>query len=480
MDMAPTDVLAACTEQASLASSIPGILERSLDTTLPLARPQESQPVSPMRPTPLQTIEDHVRDDVTGTFNRSQQLQQLAEVIRFEVASCMEHQTRNTLKLEEQLVQLRGDFDALLASDSSKTAKTKLQQEAFTKFVKQNVSQLRADFDVLATDCTAAGLQPAMALQEEIAQLSADVEMLKREQLLLEKSVKDPMRDLLTDIAQLRGTLLEVGRTDMQRHDSLVENQRSACQSALTDSQAIQALRQEILATCPDMGSMQMELFSVSQNIQKQIAGMLSAVRQEFNDQLADFGTKVHDQNFEAIEGAIAEVRQTLEAQGKKVQQIDGHVQKLEGDFSEPVLESLPQLAAGVLKMLHMLGIASDEFCGTTTLWRDSSGPLNTWREACADLPRMLDHAWLRLRLKKDTTMLKLIRQKADMEQVRELQTKLEACMMSSTTSPLYLFEPTPPVPPNAEEANSIVKPPRRPLSAGRRLTGHHEVRFGG
>ncbi|CAJ1338647.1 unnamed protein product [Effrenium voratum] len=77
--------------------------------------------------------------------------------------------------------------------------------------------------------------------------------------------------------------------------------------------------------------------------------------------------------------------------------------------------DTLSHLAMGVLKLAQLLGIATEEAC-------EKLG----WRDACADLARMVDHTWLRCRLPKKVTVLKLLRQKADAEMVRELQISVE------------------------------------------------------
>jgi hypothetical protein len=227
---------------------------------------------------------------------------------------------------------------------------------------------------------------------------------------------------------------------------------------------------------------MRMEIFSASQNMQKQLTNMLDTVRQELNEQLAKLGStsatsKLHSRHFDDVEGAIAEVQQTLDSQGRKLHHIDRQLQKTMNELYEPVLESLPQLVAGVMKMLQMLGFASEDSFGKNVAWRESGGPAENWRDVCADLPRMLDHAWLRLRLKKGTTVLKLIRQKADVELIRELQSKLDSFMIASPH--LSLLETAQPMAPQAEEPDAATKPLRRPMSAGRRLAPS-EVRFEG
>merc|ERR1719482_394870 len=127
----------------------------------------------------------------------------------------------------------------------------------------------------------------------------------------------------------------------------------------------------------------------------------------------------------------------------------------------------MSQLVAGVLKMLTLIGIIAEE----------SAEMIGGWKEAVADLPRMLDHAWLRLRLPKRTTVLKLIRQKADAEHVRELQVDVETLFASTRGLGLFPIDtdPAPPaVPTSSKRAASLapsvtvsVTAPQRPSSAG-------------
>ncbi|CAE8581922.1 unnamed protein product [Polarella glacialis] len=86
----------------------------------------------------------------------------------------------------------------------------------------------------------------------------------------------------------------------------------------------------------------------------------------------------------------------------------------------DPGLEdTVCHLATGVIKLAQLLGATSEDTC-------EKLG----WREACADLPRMVDHTWLRCRLPKRASILKLLRQKADSETVREIQARLDELLV--------------------------------------------------
>lgn len=100
----------------------------------------------------------------------------------------------------------------------------------------------------------------------------------------------------------------------------------------------------------------------------------------------------------------------------RRTQQAERRWQRALRDFQEPLEEALAQLVAGVLRLAQLIGVAADDAY-------EKFG----WREACADLPRMLDHAWLRSRLPKRSTVLKMLRQKADADHVRELSLRMDA-----------------------------------------------------
>merc|ERR1719393_474830 len=86
--------------------------------------------------------------------------------------------------------------------------------------------------------------------------------------------------------------------------------------------------------------------------------------------------------------------------------------------------------------MAQLLGVASEDAC-------EKLG----WRDACADLPRMMDHAWLRSRLPKRASILKILRQKADAEQLRQLHEQLERLIGLPAAPPaVHVQEPEPQV----------------------------------
>merc|ERR1719262_329958 len=73
----------------------------------------------------------------------------------------------------------------------------------------------------------------------------------------------------------------------------------------------------------------------------------------------------------------------------------------------------MQELAIGTLRMAQILGLTGEE---------NQKREKTDWRDICFDLPRILDHVWLRSRLPKKATFLKLLKQKADVTAVKELQ----------------------------------------------------------
>jgi hypothetical protein len=164
----------------------------------------------------------------------------------------------------------------------------------------------------------------------------------------------------------------------------------------------------------------------------------------------------------------------------RKLRQIDSQLQKEVRDAMKPIEDMLSPLVVGFMKTLQLLGFTSEDAC-------DKMGP---WQEVIADLPRLLDHVYLRLRLKKGTTVLKLLRQKVDADHVRDLHIKLDTLLSCSSSIPIawkhsadhqegYCIPekegqkvPVAPPPRTSREDSSGKKPastPRRPNSAGRR-----------
>lgn len=107
----------------------------------------------------------------------------------------------------------------------------------------------------------------------------------------------------------------------------------------------------------------------------------------------------------------------------RRLQQLEKRVPKPLRDVEEPFEDVVSQLVMGVLKMAQLLGVAAEDAY-------DKLG----WRNACNDLPRMMDHAWLRSRLPKRASILKILRQKADADTVRELQGQVELLTHAAST----------------------------------------------
>lgn len=70
--------------------------------------------------------------------------------------------------------------------------------------------------------------------------------------------------------------------------------------------------------------------------------------------------------------------------------------------------QALEQLAVGTLKLAQLLGITTEDHrCCFRSVFEDFQECCERlgWRAACLDLPRMVDHTWLRCRLPKQVKM---------------------------------------------------------------------------
>lgn len=115
-----------------------------------------------------------------------------------------------------------------------------------------------------------------------------------------------------------------------------------------------------------------------------------------------------------ASEKDMAKLREGLREESERL------ASKGEGKLEPPQLEestTLHHLALGVLKVAQFLGVTTEDVC-------EKLG----WKDAISDLVRMVEHAWLRgpYRLPEKASVLKLLRQKADLERVQGLQVQLE------------------------------------------------------
>jgi len=113
------------------------------------------------------------------------------------------------------------------------------------------------------------------------------------------------------------------------------------------------------------------------------------------------------------------EVRQRPQGASEKfsIAVVDGcSDRKPPSQMTEHAMEAaMAQLTMVVLRMGQLLGVTSE----------DAQERLD-WRSVCAELPRMMEHAWLRSRLPKRASIIKILRHKADAEQVRDLQEVVE------------------------------------------------------
>mmetsp|Transcript_68 Transcript_68/g.191 ORF Transcript_68/g.191 Transcript_68/m.191 type:complete len:515 (+) Transcript_68:101-1645(+) len=103
--------------------------------------------------------------------------------------------------------------------------------------------------------------------------------------------------------------------------------------------------------------------------------------------------------------------QQEMSSMARTFLDVESQVQSLESQLNE----ALDPLVAAVLKIAQLIGLVGEE-----------SVEARPWREQCTELPRQLSHAWLRLRLPRKETLLKLVRQKADAQQVLDLHNEVE------------------------------------------------------
>eukprot|EP00435_Cladocopium_sp_Y103_P059032 s79_g21.t1 len=119
------------------------------------------------------------------------------------------------------------------------------------------------------------------------------------------------------------------------------------------------------------------------------------------------------------------------------------------GKLELPQMEesTLHHLALGVLKVAQFLGDVCEKL---------------GWKDAVSDLVRMVEHAWLRgpYRLPEKASVLKLLRQKADLERVQGLQVQLEdvASFQGSWSSPAVPETTSPAVSETRQQLNDMTK----------------------
>jgi len=420
-----------------------------------------------------------------------QSLRKDLEELRVEHAS-LEDATKSKLSLQ-------------VADQSPQIANVESKYESLWQSLRDGLTQVAENADDIRSGLT-----------DDITAIRSDLQNLKRDQVSLEKSIKDPMNALLQDVVQLRGALLTVEghrsapsdadllqkRCDddlvklRDEHSSFIalaieQHSDMGSKIACLESE-LSSLRDEVRTrvdvvnspASPIMGSngtgsadtphLQLDLAHFAQRVQQQVDTIridferrlthrLQAVEQTV-ESLSKSGEKVKRQ-LGLVDEWVRPLVVDVPDLTRKLRQMDKQLHKLVGDAVKPVEDMLSQLVVGLMKTLQLLGFTSE----------DSSEKIGAWQEVCADLPRLMDHAWLRLRLKKGTTVLKLLRQKVDTDQVRDIHAKLDALLSCSARSSaawhdsLQLSPSMVPVAPprvNREDSNAALGA-RRPASAG-------------
>jgi len=171
------------------------------------------------------------------------------------------------------------------------------------------------------------------------------------------------------------------------------------------------------------LASLQDEIRALAERSQGQ-AELMEQKPRQIGEAVEELQQQLEVLRSEVVQRRLEQLSESQDGQGKRLGQLEEAVSKHETLLSKsvetgsepPLKDTVSQLAKGVLKMAQLLGASSE----------DAVEKLG-WREACADLARMIDHTWLRCRLPRRASILKLLRSKADAETVRELQHHIES-----------------------------------------------------
>eukprot|EP00929_Paragymnodinium_shiwhaense_P119835 TRINITY_DN91743_c0_g1_i1.p1 TRINITY_DN91743_c0_g1~~TRINITY_DN91743_c0_g1_i1.p1 ORF type:complete len:1722 (+),score=453.10 TRINITY_DN91743_c0_g1_i1:64-5229(+) len=378
----------------------------------------------------LQRIVEAIQEgqQVIGQQQQTQQQQQLQQQ---QLMLQRQEQERQTMQLQ---------VDAL-----SKQTQLKLNEQVQSLLcLEQQVEQLQLEGQTVLqkhTQSQAVAAEAATVLRAELhmewrtlAERFDKVEQLVQRTVMQEPSDRQQqqpgvwtphLQGMTAELDALRGLRGSLEQSEQMRDDLLVRLQKDHAAS-LADvwclkekfvilSRAVDRLVQRELSevstagttTTPcDLEKLRSELTTVLNGEVLGLSAELEMLRSEVKStdkawQVSAAGrVGIGDVTIPTLEGAIAEMR------------------RREEEFREVV----SHLTTGVIKMAQLLGVATE----------DAFEKLG-WRDMCMDLPRMMDHAWLRSRLPKRTSMLKVLRQKADAEQVRELQNQIEALGQAMT-----------------------------------------------
>jgi len=317
--------------------------------------------------------------------------------------------------LREEVAQLRADVRALTAEQCSATEALRSAEE-----------QGRAVVAWQAEDRQAAAVAAHAAAAEQDNWRKKLTEAL-REELLATMDARLSAKNEVPEVAQLRADIRALTAEQCSVTAALrsaEEERRAVVARQAEDRQAAAVAAQAAAAE--------------EENWRRKLT---EALREEL---LASMDARLSAKN-EVPEALLpnqydVQVIESLVAKGEhveqRVQELERYVQKTARDAEEPthrLEEPLSQLATGVLRMAQLLGVVTEDVCQTLA-----------WRDACSSLPCLVDHAWLRSRLPKRASVLKILRQKADAEQIRELHEKFDAALTLSGCKPDGCGSPTP------------------------------------
>lgn len=212
----------------------------------------------------------------------------------------------------------------------------------------------------------------------------------------------------------------------------------------------------ELLKKTDDLTKQLAEIGATPELIEKEVAQRFSHCEQRLTTLQHFVGARLEAMHeaCAASEKDVAKLRDGLREEAER--------QNAKGEKLEPQLEesTLRHLALGVLKVAQFLGVTTEDVC-------EKLG----WKDAISDLVRMVEHAWQRgpYRLPEKASVLKLLRQKADLERVQGLQVQLEdvasfqGSVLSTVSPPPGSLGPLGPLP--AETTSPAVSETRQQLN---------------
>jgi len=386
-------------------------------------------------------------------------------------------------------------------------SKDRMHSEATTSVLEMQRS-MQGDLEA-AHSALRAELQTSYATTEQIAQLREETRNMVRVEG--DRCRSDFhlafMRNLCGNSTGTMGysptlTSPELGKETMlaktvpsSGDEMLVQMRSNWRNDALKDLSAeVTALRDDLDARLRAAGvqaaSLHRQLEAQVQTVSEYVQSAVKGVRGEMNTKLADV-SDVHsalnalrvDIRAQALQVAEAKAaaserpakgldraspqeQQHMMSMATNLRDVESQIQSLEGQLEE----ALDPLVTGVLKIAQLIGLVGEDFVEA-----------RPWREQCIELPRQLSHAWLRLRLPRKETLLKLVRQKADAQQVLDLHNEVEnfgreLARVESQARKKLAFDAKVP-----QAATPVMpaqgKPPTRPWSATQTRRGSYSAR---